>query len=55
MATWVFMLGVEAILVIGSIIAIAVWMKSGGEEDELDRRLAELAELNRTKEVRERN
>lgn len=56
MATWVIMLGVEAVFVIGSIIAIAVWMKrGGGEEDALDRRLAELSEMSKAREAAERN
>ncbi len=55
MATWMIMLGIEAVFVIGSIIAIAIWMKSGDEEDDLDRRLAELANMNKTKEAAGRN
>lgn len=56
MATWMIMIGIEAVLVMGSIIAIAIWMKSdGGEEDELDRRLTELSEMGKNREAMEEN
>lgn len=45
MATWVIMMGAEAVIVIGSILAVWLWMHSGEEKDDIDRRLEELSTM----------
>ena len=50
MATWVIMMGAEAVIVIGSILAVWFWMHSGEEKDDIDRRLEELSAMHIAKE-----
>lgn len=50
MAIWVIMMGAEAVIVIGSILAVWFWMHSGEEKDDIDRRLEELSAMHIAKE-----
>lgn len=53
MATWAIMLGTEVVFMAISIIAVVIWMnRNGGKEDELDRRLEELAAISKSIEAK---
>lgn len=53
MPTWMVFIGLEAIMVIITIIYILHFMKDGDKEDEYDRRLEELSKITAERRARE--